>query len=267
MGKASLLFGPAAGRTVLIRQHVAYPFHITRPFHLDPALPDLATLYLQSSSGGLYRADDLALTIELQPGARAAVTTQAATMVRDARGGAAVMRTVLHLAPRSTLLFTPDPLVLFPGAALRSTLHLVLPDDAVALCTDGFACHDPTGGSGTFRQMGTETIIRTPCGRTLLADRGLIEGAALGTAASPLGPYRAAGTLLLLHARLDDAAALQAALDATGCLSGISDLPNAAGTAVRLLAPDGGRLTRGLAVAFDTCFRTIFGRPPAVRRK
>jgi urease accessory protein len=264
---ARLVFGPAAGRTILLRQHVPYPFHITRPFHLDPALPDLATLYLQSSSGGLYRADDLLLAIDTGMGARAAVTTQAATMARDSAGGTAVMRTELRLAPRSVLLFTPDPLVLFPGAVVRSTLDVVLADDAVALCADGFACHDPAGAGRAFRMLETRTTIRTPAGRTLVADRGFIEGATLGTAASPLGPYHAAGTLLLLGARLDDAAAVQVALDATGCLAGLSALPNDAGTAIRLLAPDGGRLARGLAVAFETCFRAIFGCPPAPRRK
>ncbi len=257
----------AAGRTILLRQHVPYPFHITRPFHLDPRLPDLATLYLQSSSGGLYRADDLSLTIETLAGSRAAVTTQAATMARDSAGGTAVMRAELRLAPRSVLVFTPDPLVLFPGAAVRTMLQVTLPEDAVALCADGFACHDPAGQRRAFRQLATETIIRTPDGKTLVADRGFIEGAALGTAASPLGPYRAAGTLLLLNAPLDDAAGLQAALDETGCLSGISALPNDAGVAIRLLAPDGGRLARGLHIGFFACFQAIFGTKPAPRRK
>ena len=39
----------AGGRTILRRQHVGYPFHITRPFQLDRMRPDLATLYLQST--------------------------------------------------------------------------------------------------------------------------------------------------------------------------------------------------------------------------
>jgi urease accessory protein len=267
MHQARLTFGVAAGRTFLVRQHVAYPFHITRPFHLDPTLPDLATLYLQSSSGGLYRADDLSLRIDIEAGARAAVTTQAATLSRNTGAGQAVLRTELQLAQGSTLLFTPDPLVLFPGAVVRSVLHMVLPDDAVALCADAYTCHDPAGADRRFDSLRTETIIRAPAGRVLLADRGCIEGSTIGTAASPLGPYRATGTLLLLHATLHDAAGLQAALDATGCLAGISALPNGAGTAIRLLAPDGGRLARGLAIAFDTCFRAIFGQDPALRRK
>jgi urease accessory protein len=51
--EASLRFATGGGRTVLVHQHVPYPFHVTRAFHLDPSRPDLATLYLQSASGGL----------------------------------------------------------------------------------------------------------------------------------------------------------------------------------------------------------------------
>ena len=41
------------------------PFHVTRPFYLDAQRPDLATLYLQSSSGGVYGGDDLSLTLDI----------------------------------------------------------------------------------------------------------------------------------------------------------------------------------------------------------
>ena len=45
--EASLQFSKGGGRTVLTRQRIPYPFHATRPFYLDQARPDLATLYLQ----------------------------------------------------------------------------------------------------------------------------------------------------------------------------------------------------------------------------
>ena len=74
---------------MLLRQHVPYPFHVTRPFYLDAQRPDLATLYLQSSSGGVYGGDDLSLTLDIRAGAAAQVTTQAATIVHDCRGSPA----------------------------------------------------------------------------------------------------------------------------------------------------------------------------------
>ena len=81
----------AGGRTVLRRQHVGYPFHVTRAFQLDRMRPDLATLYLQSASGGLYAADRLALDLVVGAGAALNLTTQASTVVHDARGQGSTM--------------------------------------------------------------------------------------------------------------------------------------------------------------------------------
>ena len=84
----------AGGRTILRRQYVGYPFHITRPFQLDRMRPDLATLYLQSTSGGLYAADRLALDLTIGAGAALNLTTQASTVVHDGREEGSRMRHV-----------------------------------------------------------------------------------------------------------------------------------------------------------------------------
>ena len=68
--QASLVFARGGGTTVLSRQVVPYPFHITRAFRMHPESPDLATLYLQSASGGLYAADHLTLDIAARPAPR-----------------------------------------------------------------------------------------------------------------------------------------------------------------------------------------------------
>src|SRR3982074_843703 len=82
----------AGGRTVLRRQHVGYPFHITRAFQLDKMRPDLATLYAQPTSGGLSAADRLKLALVVGAGAALNLTTQASTVVHDGRGLGSTMR-------------------------------------------------------------------------------------------------------------------------------------------------------------------------------
>lgn len=265
--EATLAFAVAGGRTGLLRQHVPYPFHVTRPFHLDAGRPDLATLYLQSASGGVYRGERLGLSVAMGEGAAAFVTTQSATVVHDCRGRPAALDVRLSLARGSLLAYAPDPLVLFPGAALRTTLHVTLGPGAVAVCQEGLACHDPGGRGAPFDHIQAETVVHGPDGALRVTDRGLIAGATLGAAASPLGPHQAAGSVLLLGMALEDGKALQARIDRLGCLSGLSALPNKAGTGIRLLAPDGGRLSLALALAFNECFRAASGIDPAPRRK
>lgn len=264
---ARLEFAVAAGRTCLVRQHVPYPFHVTRPFHLDEEHPDLATLYLQSSSGGLYSGEHLSLTIEAGAGAAVSVTTQAATAVRDGKGRVATVQTSLRLSAASVLMHMPDPLILFPGAAARNILTVTLPKDAVAVCCDGFWSHDPRGLGRPFASCDNELVVRTPDGRILVAERGTVGGNELGRPASPLGPFRAGGTVVLLNATLPDFAALQGQLSGLGCVSGASSLPNGAGQALRVLAHDGGALASGLAAACSACFEAAVGVPPAPRRK
>lgn len=62
-----LSFGRHGEHTILERQYVSYPFHLTRPFALDPHIPALTTVYQQSSSGGVYRSDCLTSHIKMGP--------------------------------------------------------------------------------------------------------------------------------------------------------------------------------------------------------
>jgi urease accessory protein len=260
---ASLSFEMRGGRTMLARHHV------TRAFHLDPRRPDLATLYLQSASGGLYRGDRLALDVRVAARAAAHLTTQSSTIVHDTRGRGARQIATVTVGPGGFLAITPDPLVLFPGSAIASATEIALGVDASAIVTDGFGTHDPTGDGRAFDRYAASTIVRDNRGDILIADRGSVQGRALLGNASPLGPYRAAGTLLVLGRGADrvDVVALERCLDELGCLSGIGVLPNGAGLGGRLLAPEGGILRQGLDVAFRFAFEGLIGHRPAARRK
>ncbi len=266
---ADLVFAAGGGRTVLTRQHVPYPFHVTRTFRLDRDQPDVATLYLQSASGGLYRGDDLSLSIAVRPDARAHVTTQAATMVHDTSAVPARQRTMLRVMAGGLLAYTPDPLVLFPGAALVSETRLVAARSARVIVADGFTWHDPQGSRRLFDVFRQNTEIVDESGFCLVRERGLLSGSDVLSEASPLGPFQALGSIFILgpDEELPSAERLQDACDATGCLSAATTLPNGAGRLVRCLAPDGGALRNGLNAGFAVAFTALTGTAPAVRRK
>ena len=59
---------------------------------------------------------------------------------------------------------------------------------------------------------------------------------------------------------------LQAA-DSCGCLAGVTAAPSQGGAAMRLLAPDGGTMARGIEAAFHIAARAALGADLAVRRK
>ncbi|WP_248310449.1 urease accessory protein UreD [Bosea sp. 117] len=267
---AELVFAQGGGRSALIRQIAPYPFHITRPFALDAERADLATLYLQSASGGIYRGDELSLRIDVRDGALAHVTSQAATVVHDTGARPASQHTVLRLGREAFTALTLDPLILFPGAELDTRTEIHLAEGACAIFAEGVAWHDYSGEGRPFGRLSSETLVFDGGDRTAVIDRATITGAELAGAASILGAGAGAfGSALLLGPteRLPEAAAIEDMLDRTGCLGGACAAPNDMGISVRMIAPNGGQIVRAVEGLFSLGVERMLGFEPARRRK
>ena len=267
--QAALTFARGGGGTLLARQITPYPFHITRPFKLDRSRPDIATLYLQSASGGIYQGDDLRLDLKARAGASAHVTTQSATIVHRSNGSPARQRTTLSVQAGAFLAYTPDPVVMFAGSSLSSETTVKLDPNARAIVQDGFAWHDPWRGSDPFDRLAQTFEIVDETGRRLVREHGTLAGVDFLSDRSPLGPYRAAGSMLILAPAeaLPVTTDILHVCDAAGCLGGIGKLPNQAGLVLRCVAPHGGALRAGLDAGFVEAFTALTGDRPAVRRK
>ncbi|WP_316168470.1 MULTISPECIES: urease accessory protein UreD [unclassified Bradyrhizobium] len=264
--EAVLSVDHAGGRSILRRQHVGYPLHVTRGFYLDAARPDLLTLYLQSASGGLYAGDRLALDLIVTRGGAFHLTTQAATVVHDGRGIGAAQRQTIKVEGGAFCAVTTDPYLLFPGAELALETIATVADDAVFCVADGFAMHDPRARGRSFSAFSGRLRVARPDGRLLLHDAGRVSGDELQGA---LGPLAASANLVLVATpdRLPSLQALQQAADACGALSGASPAPNEAGLVLRILAPEGGTLARAMEAAFHVAADAALGVKLARRRK
>jgi urease accessory protein len=267
--EAHLVAEFAGGRTILRRQHVGYPLHVTRPFYLDRARPDLATLYLQSASGGLYAGDRLKLNLTVGAGAALNLTTQASTVVHHGRGASAEQQQAIKVMEGAFCALISDPYVLFPGAALALKTTAEVACDGVLILADGFAVHDPQRDGAVFERFAMETRILRPDGTRLVVDAGEIGGADLAAKFGALGGFKACATMLVIapQPRCPDIAELEAAADRVGCIAGASHAPNGAGIAMRLLAGDGGALARGIEAAFHVAGQAALGIALARRRK
>lgn len=264
------MFAVGGGRSALTRQAAPYPFHVTKPFALDRARPDLATLYLQSASGGIYRADRLDLAIAVRDGASAHVTSQAATVVHDTGAEPARLTTRVEVGAGAFAALTLDPLVMLPGAALSALTEIRLGKGALAIVADGVAWHDFSGERRPFGSILSETLVTDARGIRLVCDRSAIRGPELMGETALVGPQHGAyGSAMLLGeaGRLPEPAAVEAALDAIGCLAGASALPNGAGLGVRMVAPNGGRITAAIETLFAIGVEAMLGFAPARRRK
>lgn len=259
----------AGGRTVIRRQHVGYPLHVTRGFYLDSGRPDLLTLYLQSASGGLYAGDRLQFDISVSEGAALCVTTQASTVVHNGKGIGSLQRQSIDVGAGAFCALVCDPYVLFPGAQLAVKTIASVADDGVLIFIDGLTCHDPAQRGGLFASYASSLQVFRADGRLLLSDVGELPGESMGQAGGPLGGYTATATVTIIgpSSRLPDPRALEQGVNDAGCLAGASVAPNEAGLVMRILAHGGGELMRGLEVAFHVAGSAAAGTALARRRK
>jgi len=262
-----LVVDRAGGRSVLRRQQIGYPLHITRGFYLDAARPDLLTLYLQSASGGLYAGDRIKLDVCVGALAAFHMTTQAATVVHDGRARGAVQRQAVTVEEGAFCALTSDPYVLFPGADLTLETEAVVAEDAVLCLADGFAVHDPEAKARPFAGFESRLSVSRPDGRLLVKDIGAIDGDGMRNVA--LGQMAAVANFVLIAPpdRLPTLADLEQASSRCGALAGCSLAPNGAGLVSRILAPDGGVLARALDAVFHVAAHAALGAPLARRRK
>ncbi|MGO4338626.1 urease accessory protein UreD [Labrys sp. KB_33_2] len=268
-GRFELDFVRHGARTTLARQFVSYPFHLTRPFRLDPDIPSLLTLYQQSSSGGLYRGERLSCRFRVAAGAAAHITTQAATIVHDCQGQPARQNTAIRVESGGFLAYAPDPLVLFPGAFFAAGLEASLADDAVLFLCDAFSMHDPRAEGRCFDRLSSDVVIRDRGGRLAVRDCFQLVGDALRDRASPMGRWQVMASYLILgpSSRLPSQADLQSSHVEGGSIIGVSALPNAAGWGIRCLAADAIAARKASDRLFSLCCQAAFGHSPMPRRK
>jgi len=266
---ARLAFRSAGGGTHLAAQHTPHPFHITRPFRIEGDPQGMATLYLQSSSGGLYGDDDLTLTIAAGAGAAAHVTTQASSIVHHARGGQTRQCTGIAVGPGALVEYCPEPAILFAGARLSAEVDATLAEGGRLILADAALAHDPGGRAVPFDRFANRIRIGRDDGRALLVDRFLVTGADWRRR---LGPRPCHGTLTVAGAA--DPVAVGAAL--SEAIEGPADAPSYGGVSVladrgiaiaRFLCPDGAGLSTCQARAWAAARTALTGRPPKPRRK
>ncbi|MBL29185.1 MAG: urease accessory protein [Rhodospirillaceae bacterium] len=271
-GSADLQFLSRHGRTFLARQRLGYPFHVTRVFHLDSAPAEMATLYLQSLSGGLFRGDRLTIDCAVGEGAAAHVTTQAATKVHSMVEGRAEQQTTLTVAEGAILEWIADPLILFPDAEIETETKATMPETATLVLGESYLAHDPAGDRRPFRRLGVQTTIARPDGTPLLHDRLDIDGTTfLGGFPGITGPHAVQGTVFVLSPlATSDAlvATMRQALEGrTGVYAGASALPRGIGAWSRILAEDGALFRAAYTAVWSAVRCALTGVTPPIRRK
>jgi len=261
----------AHGATYIHRQRVGYPFHVGRSLKMagDPA--GMATVYLQSCSGGIFEGDALRLRLAAGEGAAAHVSTAASTVVHSMEAEGASQDVELQAQSGSLLEYLPDPLILFPRARLNSSVRVSVHPGATVIFGDAILLHDPNDRGDRFDLMQSDTLIQDSQGKSLARDRFRIEGGRLARGLAGItGSWKAQGSLFVVtSAKPPDelVSALRLALVSDEIYAGAASLPNQSGAWSRILATDGAALKAAMFCAWAAVRRTLTGAAPNSRKK
>ena len=181
VGKKGFLhlgFERRGGRTILADLKSRTPYLAQRVIHCDENLPDLAWLFVITTTGCILQGDRMALEIALGPHARAHVTTQSATKVHSMDANYAQNKQTITLADGAYLEFLPDPLIPHRQARYASRTLITLAPTASLLYGEivqpGRKHHRPDECFGAT-VLSLATSAGRPDGRTLFVENLLLE--------------------------------------------------------------------------------------------
>jgi urease accessory protein len=122
-------FDVVAGRSVILHKRHCGPLTVQRPFY--PESSDLAHVYLLHPPGGIVSGDQLFVQVEVASGARALVTTPAATKFYRSEGRVAEQRQLLRVSAGASLEWLPQETIIFGTAQACTHTRVELEPGAV----------------------------------------------------------------------------------------------------------------------------------------
>jgi urease accessory protein len=240
--QARIAFARSAdGVTFLARQQVGYPFHVGRVLRraTDPAA--MATVLLQSCSGGVFEGEDLGLDVWVGPDAMVHLSTGASTIVHSMQKDSAHQRVHLQVGKNALLEYVPRPTILFSKAQFTNEVDVSLDERATLIMWDVCLAHGPGGNPERFDYYRSITRVRDQDGRLKVLDRMCIEGSDLGeTRIGINGGLGTFGTLFIFTRKVSSSALIESLrsvmVDDDDNYAATSELPGGIGVCVRVLA-------------------------------
>jgi urease accessory protein len=260
------------GRTYVRRQYASYPYHVCRPLGFVGDPRGMATIYLQSCAGGIFRGDRLREHIVAEEGTAAHVTTQASTIVHGMDRDDARQEVLIEAAAGSFLEVLPDPFILFPQTRFASDVRIRAHEAATVVVADSFMCHDPAGAGAMFDRFNGDLRVEDLQGGLLMLDRFRVTGAMVADRRPGItGAVATQGSLFVIQRQGPANALVDALRHAAGDIAhsyaGASELPNGCGAWLRVMAADGVALRAAMTAAWQAARETLTGQTPAPRRK
>ena len=277
-GSVELTLAERDGRTRLVTSRTRPPLLVQKALYPDGALPGMAFVFLSNSTGGIFQGDEHRISVEVESGAAAHVTTQSSTKVHAMPAGLARQDVELKVDMRGYLEYLPDPVIPYQGADYGQHTSISVQPGGALIYWDVFApgraamgeffCYrrlsnrlEVLDGSGCPTYL--ESFILTPSTddpmmRGVLGSSGFEAGATLGS--------------MLVVAEMDRlerlAHELQESLPTDReVAAGVTRLPNHTGLGIRAIGRDTADVQAVLVQCWSVARQHLLGvEVPFVRK-
>lgn len=271
-GHAALTFARRDTRTRLVEADTSGPFCVQRVLYLDSALPDLATVFLTNATAGIFAGDRLRITVRVEAGARALITSRSATKVHTMPDGSASQHTGLTVEEGGLLEYLLEPLIPFRGSRFSQTTNITVHKGGTLVHADIFAPGRLAHGEAMeYERYSHRLLVSDEAGLPLYAEAYELQ--------PPDGNLNALGVLdsrdmtvgTLIAVLPEPVGALLPAvrtrLAASPCPAAASLLPSGHGVVVKAMSPSLESVRSVLYSAWSEVRAALYNCPPPNLRK
>ncbi|WP_188610017.1 urease accessory protein UreD [Chelatococcus reniformis] len=186
------------------RRHLG-PLVVQKPFH--PEKDGTCHVYLLHPPGGVAGGDRLDMRFHVAPGARALMTTPAATKFYRADHGPSTQLTTVDVADGAVCEYLPQETILFDGAHAMIDTQVRLAGEAAYVGWDLFCLGRPAAGERFAHGHLRQRIEVTRDGRPIWFERVQLPGGSPAAAAAHgLAGHSTWGTMIYAGPLPEDAA-------------------------------------------------------------
>lgn len=246
VGRLRLAFERRGDRTVLADMFRQAPLLAQRALYWDTAMPDMACVFLISTSGSMLQGDRHHIEVTLDTGASAHLATQSANKIQEMDANYATQHQRITLGEGAYLEYLPEPVIPFRHSRFVTSTEVTLPESATVLLAEILLpgrLHHRGGEIFEYDLLSFSLRASRPDGRALFVEKFVVEPARFGVhRRGVLGGFQVLANVLLLTS--PECGRRVAELvpptweESPRLAAAVSRLPNDAGLSYKALGPN-----------------------------
>jgi urease accessory protein len=246
VGQLRLRFARRGEKTVLADLYRQAPLLVQRALYWDEAMPEMACVFVLTTSGGVLQGDRLHLDLALDAGAQAHVTTQSAMKIQEMDANYAAQTQDIVLGEDAYLEYLPEPIIPYRNSRFITRTRITLPESATVVYAEihlpGRKYHRD-GEIFQYSLFSSTVLGARPAGPDLFLDKFIIEPSRFPVdRAAVMNRFHVFANVLLLTAPDKAERVFQRTPPTwdqrTPLAAGVNRLPNQAGLIYRVLGQE-----------------------------